>query len=163
MKRTSKSKYLLIFGVTVLFIMPALRTSDTDKKPAGLEDTLLSVDKEFSDLSVSKGTAEAFLTYAADDVIVMRQDLLPITGITELKKHYENGVRKNTTLKWQPVKAEVAGSGELGYTFGKWEFIVKQQDGKDTSFYGVYVTVWKKQPNGSWKFVLDGGNSTPQF
>ena len=163
MARIHKIRYIFILGISALLIIPALRTPDLSDRSGGLEDTLFLVDNQFSDLSVSKGTAEAFLTYAADDVILMRQDLLPITGITELKKHYENGVRKNTTLKWVPVKAEVAESGDLGYTFGKWEFIVKQQGGRDTSYYGVYVTVWKKQSDGSWKFVLDEGNSTPKF
>jgi len=163
MKRIHKSKYIFILGISALLIIPFFKTLDLYDKSRGLEDTLISVDKKFSDLSVSKGTTQAFLTYAADDVILMRQDLLPITGIAELRKHYENRVQKNTTLKWKPVKTEVAGSGELGYTFGKWEFIVRQDNDKDTSYYGVYVTVWMRQPDGSWKFVLDGGNSTPRY
>jgi hypothetical protein len=32
---------------------------------------------------------------------------------------------------------------------------------KEEKNYGVYVTVWKKQSDNSWKFVLDGGNDTP--
>jgi hypothetical protein len=34
--------------------------------------------------------------------------------------------------------------------------------GKDTVEYGNYVTIWKRFPDGRWKYVLDGGNDTPK-
>jgi len=34
--------------------------------------------------------------------------------------------------------------------------------GADTVIYGVYVSIWKKQKDGSWKYILDGGNTTPK-
>ena len=59
-------------------------------------------------------------------------------------------------LAWQPSFAEVARGGDLGYTFGPWEF---KQDIKDQKpiAYGHFVTVWQKQSDGSWKFVVDLG------
>ena len=59
-------------------------------------------------------------------------------------------------MTWEPVKAEVARSGELGYSWGNWKFVKT-----DTTFYGNYFTVWKRQKGGKWKVALDGGNSTP--
>ncbi len=38
---------------------------------------------------------------------------------------------------------------------------VKDKKGEITTTYGNYVTVWKRQPDGKWKYVLDGGNTTP--
>ena len=61
-------------------------------------------------------------------------------------------------LSWEPLRAEIAASQDLGYTFGRYAL----RDGETVKAYGVYVTVWKKQPDGSWKFVLDGGGTTPQ-
>jgi ketosteroid isomerase-like protein len=29
---------------------------------------------------------------------------------------------------------------------------------KDTVIYGTYTSIWKKEKNGKWKFVLDTGN-----
>ena len=49
-------------------------------------------------------------------------------------------------------------SADLGYTFGNW--ILTKIDGNKR--HGVYYTFWKKQKNGEWKFVFDGGNSTPE-
>ncbi len=58
-------------------------------------------------------------------------------------------------------KAEVSASGDLGYTFGGFAFKIKTKAGVDTTYYGDYITIWRKQPDGKWKFVFDGGTDTP--
>jgi ketosteroid isomerase-like protein len=118
---------------------------------------LLKTDEDFSQMSVDKGMKPAFLFYAAEEVIKMREGKLPLFGIKELSKSLENLPDNYIRLQWVPVKADV--SGDLGYTFGKWEMRIT---GKDTIQYGSYVTIWKRQPGGTWKFVLDAGNSTPK-
>ncbi|MGA8309112.1 MAG: nuclear transport factor 2 family protein, partial [Terriglobales bacterium] len=59
------------------------------------------------------------------------------------------------------VKAEMAASGDLGYTFGNYVLKSKDKDGHAVAHYGKYATVWKKQKDGSWKVVMDMGNSSP--
>ena len=62
-------------------------------------------------------------------------------------------------LLWQPVQAVVAASGELGYTIGRWDAQVRGVGGVWTSEgTGNYVTVWRKQRDGSWKVAVDIGN-----
>ena len=122
-----------------------------------LEQELLKTDQDFSQMSVEKGRKAAFLTYAADSVILLRQGQLPLFGKAELTKQLETTKDDAFQLRWVPVLAEA--SGNLGYTFGKWEL---RFTGKDTVEYGTYVTVWKKFPGGKWKYVLDGGNDTPK-
>jgi len=63
------------------------------------------------------------------------------------------------TLTWHANKVGVAASGELGYTSGTYEFVAKEASGKTISDKGKYLTVWKKQPDGSWKVLLDIYNS----
>jgi ketosteroid isomerase-like protein len=53
-------------------------------------------------------------------------------------------------LRWEPLGAEV--SGNLGYTYGLY---------RSSNGYGKYVSVWKKQRDGSWKIVVDAGNTSP--
>jgi ketosteroid isomerase-like protein len=57
------------------------------------------------------------------------------------------------TLSWQPMNAEISKSGDLGFTYGVYELSIK-----DSVYKGTYVSIWKKQNDGSWKFVLDSGN-----
>jgi ketosteroid isomerase-like protein len=127
----------------------------------GSKDDLLRTDKEFSDKSVKDGVAAAFISYADNNVILMRNKQFPIMGSEELKEHYSKIKDDGSKLEWEPVKAEVAGSGELGYTFGNWIYTAKNDKGSIDTSYGNYVTIWKKQKDGDWKFVLDGGNATP--
>lgn len=125
---------------------------------------LIAVDEAFSKMSAEKGIKEAFLFYAADSAIKLRNKEFPVIGKEALKKMFdEDADPANTTLTWKVVKAEVAASNDIGYTFGNWKMRIDDSTSTDTkSFYGNYFTVWKKQAGGSWKFVLDGGNNTPE-
>ncbi len=150
-------KYLIIS--IIILSLSCSNKNEVNSFRKDLKDTLINVDREFSNLSVSKNVPKAFTSYAADEVILMRENEFPIVGLDSLKKHYERKKLSKSVLKWEPLKADV--SGDIGYTFGSWELKVKTDDGKDTTVYGLYSTVWKKQADGSWKFVLDGGSQTP--
>jgi ketosteroid isomerase-like protein len=139
----------------LLLILSACVHPETDKTL--LEKELIKTDQDFSQMSIEKGMKEAFLFYAADSVIMLRQGQLPLFGKAELIKHLKTVPDKQIHLSWVPVIAEA--SGDLGYTYGKWEL---RFTGKDTVEYGNYVTIWKKFPGGKWKYVLDGGNDTPK-
>jgi ketosteroid isomerase-like protein len=127
-----------------------------------IKDEIINTDKDFSVLSVQKGFQEAFLKYAADSVILLRQNNYPIIGKENLKKLYAGRSKPNIILSWEPLKADASPDGCLGYSYGKWQIMAKDSLGKEVTNYGVYVTVWEKQSDNSWKFVLDGGNDTPQ-
>jgi ketosteroid isomerase-like protein len=62
-------------------------------------------------------------------------------------------------LEWHPEQAGVARSGELGYTTGTYTWTFKDSSGKPSSDKGKYLTVWKKQQDGSWKVLLDMFNT----
>jgi ketosteroid isomerase-like protein len=141
--------------IFLLLILSACVHPATDKK--FLEKELIMTDQDFSQMSVEKGRKAAFLAYAADSVIMLRQGKLPLFGKAELTKQLESAKDNDFQLRWVPVMAEA--SGNLGYTFGKWEL---RFTGKDTIEYGTYVTIWKRFPDGKWRFVLDGGNDTPK-
>jgi ketosteroid isomerase-like protein len=141
----------------LLLILPFLSCVQRGQDEKFLVSELIKTDQDFSIMSMEKGMQEAFLFYAADSVIMLRQGQLPLFGKSELAKNLQARPDKQIHLKWVPVTAEA--SGNLGYTFGKWELRI---DGKDTVQYGTYVTVWKKFPDGKWRYILDGGNDTPK-
>ena len=62
-------------------------------------------------------------------------------------------------INWQSTKAEVSRSGELGYTLGTYELTMNDPGGRPVTDRGKYVTLWKKQPDDSWKVVADIFNS----
>ena len=125
-------------------------------------DEIREADQNFSILSEKQGMAKAFTTYAADDVIKLNDGAAPTIGFDSLRAQMSRLPANSPVLSWQVIKADAATSGDLGYTFGQWMLTNKDATGQRKAQYGVYMTVWKRQRNGQWRFVLDGGNNTPE-
>lgn len=70
---------------------------------------------------------------------------------------------RNLFLRWHPNEVYVSSSADLGYSIGEYERIGKDRSGNPESAIGTYVSIWRKQPDGHWKIVLDiGSPATPQ-
>ena len=115
---------------------------------------LINADNAFSNLSGEKGMKNAFLEYIDSNGVLLRPNVIPIAGADAVD--YIIGLKdEGYTMTWKPNNAVVAVSGELGYTYGSY---ILQPASKDTVFYGTYVSIWKKQDDGKWKFILQSGN-----
>ena len=117
-------------------------------------NTLVASERAFAAASKAKGMREAFLAYLADDSVLFRPT--PVEG----KKVWLNRKDASGILTWEPSLAEVARSGDFGYTTGPWEFREKSLEETPVA-YGYFVSVWKKQPDGAWKVAIDIGTSNP--
>lgn len=144
-----KLKYLLVF--TIFWACDEQNKNSTDQSG----QQIIVADKDASNLASEIGFNNALLSVADSSFVKLGNGRLPIIGKTAFANSYDknNDIK---TITWHPINAEVARSGELGYSWGNWQF--KTQD---TTFYGNYVTIWKKKEDGKWKMILDGGNSTP--
>ena len=114
---------------------------------------LVEMEHAFAKAAATKGTRDAFIEFLADDGIIFQPG--PVNG----KKFWTERQPRKGLLSWEPVFADVSRSGDLGYTTGPWEFRPNGPDDKPVAF-GQYFTLWKKQPDGSWKAVLDRGVTT---
>ncbi len=121
---------------------------------------LLVTDSLFSDLADRMGLAEAFSTYVAPDGAIFNGSELVI-GPRALRDYFSasNG---GLALTWTPVFAGVAESGDLGFTVGNYVATLRGPSGAAVQRFGKYLTVWRRQRDGSWKFVIDGGSGSPQ-
>lgn len=122
---------------------------------------LIETELEFYKATQEKGWGQAFIEFADDSAALLRQDAFPVINKSAIIQSFKGRESNVLNLKWIPAKAEVSNDGSLGYTYGDWVFTSKDKDGKEEYTYGNYVTIWKKQPDGGWKFVLDGGNTIP--
>jgi len=116
---------------------------------------IIKADMAMSDMA-KEGFKAAILYYADSNIVKFEGNQLPIIGKAALAASFDKS-KDIKTLSWKPEKAEVASSGDIGYTWGYWKLVAK-----DTTYYGNYFTAWKKQPGGNWKVTLDGGNNTPR-
>jgi ketosteroid isomerase-like protein len=114
-----------------------------------LED-LVSTERAFAAMSQAMGTKAAFLAFLDDSSVVFRPH--PVNGKVAVARQGE----RSTTLSWEPVVADVAASGDLGYTSGPW-VLTKFQRPDTVLAYGYFVSIWIRKPGGVWRVVLDGG------
>lgn len=115
---------------------------------------LMDTDREFSKMSAEKGMKTAFIEYLDSNGVLLRPNRLPIAGADAIDFLIQQN-DTDFTLTWEPSNAAIARSGELGYTYGIYAL---RPSVKDTVIYGTYVSIWKKEGNGTWKYVLDSGN-----
>jgi ketosteroid isomerase-like protein len=120
---------------------------------------LRAADYAFARLSQDKGVAEAFYEFLLPEATFLPDNGFPIRGRDAIKVHFAAG--PGGILSWRPVEAEVGAGGDLGYTWGTYDLRTTGPDGQTQISYGKYITLWKKQPDGSWKVALDGGNASP--
>ena len=120
---------------------------------------MVRTEQAFSKMAEEKTAREAFMAYIADDGLLFRPGA--VNGKKWMIEHPVPPSDKKPLLAWQPSFAGMAASGDMGYTTGPWESKADRKDPKPSG-YGHFVTVWKKQPDGSWKWVVDIGISHPQ-
>ena len=118
------------------------------------KNEIIETERSFSALAQEEGIAKAFLAYAAEDAVLMRNNNL-IIGKEAMRESFQAAATENGTLAWTADFADVASSGDLGYTYGKYIYTSTDSLGNEQSVEGVFHTVWKRQADGKWKFVWD--------
>jgi ketosteroid isomerase-like protein len=108
-------------------------------------------ERAFAALAEAKGISTAFKTYAADEGIMFVPDPRPA------KAFFEKQGEAPGTLRWWPVYAGIAQSGDLGFSTGPY---VSENDGRKG--HGWFFTVWRRQADGSWRWLLDHGTPTAE-
>jgi dipeptidyl aminopeptidase/acylaminoacyl peptidase len=136
---------------------PASGRAEAQKTPTS--DALLAADTAFAKLAAQKDAAEAFFAFAAEGATLLPAGEPPVKGREAIRQTMT--ALSGSELRWVPIAAELSRSGDLGYTWGTYDYRAPTADGQTNSHHGKYVTVWKRQPDGAWKFVVDIGNPSP--
>jgi ketosteroid isomerase-like protein len=112
-------------------------------------DEVVEAERSFAAYAQQKGVNAAFHSFIADDGLLFVPE--PKPGKALLAGRPE----RPGSLNWWPAYAGMARSGDLGFTTGP--FVIEGPAGKG---YGHFFTIWKKQPDGSWRWVIDHGTPT---
>jgi ketosteroid isomerase-like protein len=115
---------------------------------------ILDTEKAFAQLVKEKGLKTGFLAYAAEEAVLSRGGKL-IKGKKEIEEYFEQQTLKDVRLEWVPDFVSVSASGDLGYTYGKFTLEAIDQEEKKIEADGIFHTVWKRQPDGEWRYVWD--------
>ncbi|HEX9704269.1 MAG TPA: nuclear transport factor 2 family protein [Gemmatimonadales bacterium] len=118
---------------------------------------LMEADRAFA-AATARERVEGWVRFFAPDGAMFRPGGLA-TGHTAVRERMTPAFADTSfTLSWEPTEAHVAASGDLGYTIGRYESRRRAATGGVTTATGSYLTVWKKQPDGTWKVAADIGN-----
>src|SRR5689334_275026 len=109
-----------------------------------VRDEIFQTEKAFEKMAAEKSVSEAFYHFADENAVIKRKNDTLIVGKENIKLFYERG-RKDATVNWTPDFIDVADDGTLGYTYGKFSWKIKNDQGAVTEYKGVFHTVWKKQ------------------
>jgi ketosteroid isomerase-like protein len=98
---------------------------------------------------------DAFLAFFAPGASWYPTGMPVVTGAGPLRQAYDQMMATpGTVLTWTATKADVAASGDIGYTAGSYEMSAAAMPAEK----GKYITVWKKI-DGQWKVMEDIGNA----
>jgi len=122
---------------------------------------IMKADADFAQ-SVAAKDRTRFMSFLADVTTFNGGSPSELRGPDAVMKEWNDFFTADgPTLSWTPTKGEVVGAGDLGYTTGRSLLRGKTPDGKMVERRGYYLTVWRKQKDGSWKVIFDTGSTLP--
>lgn len=146
-----------IAELVAIIALAGLGTSCGPRKQAAPDASqLMEADRAFCQATAEKGR-EGWVSCLHPQAVIFPAGRPAIVGLDSIKTHYEETKFDPSQLKWDPVRAEMAASGDLGFTHGTWEKPGKDKEGKETVYRGKYLTVWRRDDAGKWKVVADIG------
>ncbi|MBL7701325.1 MAG: hypothetical protein JNM14_03695 [Ferruginibacter sp.] len=148
------NNFLPVLAVVFLLSSCLLKRPKENKADAFAKLEMMEADRKFSKMSEERGMKAAFIEYLDSNGVLLRPGHLPIAGADAVDFLIQQN-DSEYTMTWEPKNGVIARSGELGYTYGIYALIPST---KDTVIYGTYVSIWKKEKGGTWKYVLDSGN-----
>lgn len=135
-------KFIISLLFSLSFVFAAFAQADVRK--------LVDTEHSFAKFAEENGTKAAFLEFASNDALLFLPDKV------NAKEHWNGRGPSAGLLSWAPNYADISANGLLGYTTGNWEFRPKGK-GDEPNGFGEFITVWLRQPDGKYKFVIDIG------
>ncbi len=136
-----------------LILTGAMSCSPT---PAPREQAISEIrkaEKDFEAMVADKGSAEGFGFFADSSAVINRGGV--VQGKDAIRAFYSADRFKSAKVSWAPDFVDASSAGDIGYTYGKFKWVSTDSTGKATEISGIFHTVWRKQKDGTWKYVWD--------
>ncbi|PKB17243.1 DUF4440 domain-containing protein [Flavobacterium sp. 5] len=142
-----------------LFILFLVLTSCSPKSETKnltyIKLEIVKTEKSFEKLVAEKGMAEGFYQFADSNAVIKREHDTLIIGKNNIKNYYSDPKYQDKTVTWTPDAVTVSDAGDMASSYGKYVWTSKDSLGKVQISKGIFHTVWKKQKDGSWKYIWD--------
>jgi ketosteroid isomerase-like protein len=144
----------------LLLLSPCLASAQASKNAAA-RAALLKTDTEWAE-AAGTTDVERIVSFWTDDAVIYPPREAPVSGKTAIRKYVGESLKiPGFAIRWKPNEAVVSAAGDLGYTTGTNSFTFPDAQGRLITSNGRYVTVWRKEPGGRWRCVVDFWNEAP--
>ena len=138
-------------------IPEAIRTAPGTLAIRAAGQPFAQADLDFARLAADSGAPIAFGSWSAPDVTTPPGTGIMAIGPAQIRARLAGGPGASQPWEWHPIWAAAAGSGDLAATIG-----LSRIGPPDQAYIGKYLTIWRRQPDGSLRFILDSGNERPK-
>jgi ketosteroid isomerase-like protein len=125
----------------------------------GEQQALLEADRRFDRETAEQGV-DGWVSWFAPNGSMVNGDQPPLVGHETIRAAMTPALA-GAELRWHPDRAEVVVPGAIVVTTGTYVSRRKTAGGEEQRSTGRYVSVWKKQEDGTWKVLLDTGVPDP--
>lgn len=142
-------KRMILWGLAVsLAAVPALSQDRRGDGPGHANPSaVIAAELAFARLAQDKGQWTAFRATATKDAVMF------VPQMAYAQVFLKDKPDPAQAVKWQPHQVWSSCDGTLAVTRGGWQ----RPDGTS----GWFTTVWQRQKNGAYKWVLDQGEELP--
>ena len=104
----------------------------------------------------ASGDADGLVAHYSPDATLMQPGVPAVRGVDRIASAMADAIKDGAAFSINTEKVEVAKSGDWAYSRGTYTLAATNRGNKlDGRHTGSYVTIYKKQDDGSWKAVED--------
>jgi ketosteroid isomerase-like protein len=152
---------LAFIAAPVLAAVFVWRPSPAAASAADLWPVEATVRKADADWAVAANSlrVDAWLAFYAADAVAR----LPNDHLASGREQLRHAVtlllgRPHVSVAWRPINVEVAPSGDQALLLDSFELTFSDLRGAPISDRGRRLEIWKKQPDGAWRCIVDAWN-----
>jgi uncharacterized protein (TIGR02246 family) len=140
--------------ILILINICSCQNSGNSNHISKAKQDVLKTEKEFEACATKEGMSAAFTKFADDSAAINRKGKV-IKGKQAIREFYEKQKASKDHLSWDADFVDVSSSCDMAYTYGSYTYTAIDSTGKETDYNGIFHTVWKKQTDGTWRYVWD--------
>jgi len=154
--------YIAVLAILIVSLIALANLKPASAIQRDTPATLMNLETQFMNAAAARGSA-GYMSYYAADAVELPNGADAIKGKDNIGQTM-GFLDQGSKLTWKPDFSDMAASGDLGYTYGTYVLTSKDKDkdGKPIVELGRYLTIWKKQKDGSWKVAVDMDNASPK-
>lgn len=113
--------------------------------------------------TAQSGDIEAMLEHWTEDAVILSSGETELRGKAAIRESLQASFAlPGFRISWEPLRAEVSRSGDLGYVLERIEMRVTGPDGRPLAQSWRGLTIWRKGPDGKWLNSLEMTNIPPR-